>query len=449
MTRTTTRWMTALLVTLGAGACDGGGDGGGAGGPAAGHYLAELADTLLMGAADNAEVVKAIPGTDRVVLVSSKARKLTLLRVGAEKLTVLREAALFENDPTESEITHVAVAPDGAWAACTRTLIETDGDGAQTDCGGALVFVDLSETDAFGAILAEVPVGPMPDAAAVSPDGRWVAVANERDGPDAWGKCAVVGEVPSVSVVEVPGGDPAAAVERHRVIMVDGDTGPREPETVAFSADSDLVVATLQDSHELVLFRISDLEGVADPTSELDAVKIVALPGDAAGAPPWPDGVERVALLGGGEVFAVAGEWNDTFLVVDAAGQVLANHPISPADLPADLPRVVDEGSPLFSPDSVASFTVDGHPHVAFTLRHAGAVAVYDLSDPAHPIYASAVAVGKDEAGGQDEDGSTIRPEGIAAAADGSWLVTANEEESSVSLAVAGRDKQRGSDPAT
>ena len=240
-----------------------------------------------------------------------------------------------------------------------------------------------------------------------------------------------------MSVVEVPGGDPAAAVERHRVTMVDADTGPREPETVAFSKDGDLVVATLQDSHELVMFRISDLDGVDDPTSELAAVTIVALPGDAAGALPWPDGVERVALPGGGEVFAVAGEWNDTFLVVDPAGQVLANKAITPADLPADLPRVIDEGTPLFSPDSVASFTVDGHPHVAFTLRHAGAVVIYDLTDPAAPVYVSAVAVGKGEAGGQDEDGSTIRPEGVAAAADGAWLITANEEESSVSLAVA------------
>ncbi len=47
-----------------------------------------------------------------------------------------------------------------------------------------------------------------------------------------------------------------------------------------------------------------------------------------------------------------------TFLVVDPTGQVLANHGITPGDLPAELPRVVDEGYPLFSPDSVASFSM-------------------------------------------------------------------------------------------
>ena len=433
------RWIIggAVLAALAAGGCDSGGDSGSGGGPGAGHYLAELAHTLLMGAADNAEVVKQVPGTSRALLISSKARKLTLLAVDEDKLTTLREAALFENDPTESELTHLAVAPDGTWAACTRTLIETDGDGAQTDCGGELVFVDVRDAETFGTVLIRVPVGPMPDSVAVSDNGRWVAVANERDGPDAWGKCVVPGEVPSVSVLEIPDGDPTGAVERHRIVMVDGDTGPREPESVVFSQDNDLVVVTLQDSHELLMFRVSALEGTAHPTSELDAVRIIALPGDAVGAGPWPDGVERVPLPAGGEIFAVAGEWNDMFILVDSEGQILANHPVSPADLPADLPRIVDEGSPLFSPDSVASFTVDGRPHVAFSLRHAGAVAIYDVTDPVAPIFASAVTVGLNETGGQDEDGSSIRPEGIAAAPDGSWLLVANEAESSVSLAVA------------
>ena len=209
---------------------------------------------------------------------------------------------------------------------------------ARTDCGGELVFVDVRDAETFGIVLVQVPVGPMPDSVAVSDDGRWVAVANERDGPDAWGKCAVPGEQPSVSIIEIPGGDPAGAVERHHLVMVDGDTGPREPESVVFSQDNDLVVVTLQDSHELLMFRVSALEEVAHPTSELDAVRIIALPGDAVGAGPWPDGVERVPLPDGKEVFAVAGEWNDMFLLVDSEGQVLANHPVPPRTSPRTSP---------------------------------------------------------------------------------------------------------------
>jgi len=260
-----------------------------------------------------------------------------------------------------------------------------------------------------------------------------VASADERDGPDAWGKCEVDGEVPSISVLDVSSG-PAAASVMFQVTMKDGTTGPREPEGIAFGADHDLVVATLQDSHEVVLFRVSQLVGQQAPTS--DDVKIVELPANALGQAPWPDGVARFEDAAGKEHFAIAGEWNDTLLVVDGEGNVVANHDISAHDLPASLPRIIDADTPLFSPDSVAAFAYGDHRYVALTLRHAGAVAVYEMDDAAAPAYRTAIQVGANEQGGQDEDGSTIRPEGIGAAADGSFIVVANEAESSVSLVV-------------
>ena len=158
------------------------------------------------------------------------------------------------------------------------------------------------------------------------------------------------------------------------------------------------------------------------------------MPVNALGAGPWPDGVARFVDGAGVEYFATAGEWNDTFSIVKGDGTVVATYDVSARDIPGNFPRVVDEGSPLFSPDSIAPFAYGGKSYLAFTLRHAGAVAVYDVTDPTAATFASAVQVGHDEKGGQDEDGSTIRPEGIAAAGDGAFLLTANEEESSVSL---------------
>jgi len=134
--------------------------------------------------------------------------------------------------------------------------------------------------------------------------------------------------------------------------------------------------------------------------------------------------------------YATTGEWNDTFSVLSGDGVVVSSTDVSASDIPAYFPRVVSEGYPLFSPDSIAAFTFDGRAHLALTLRHAGAVVVYDVSDATAPEYVTAIQVGQDETGGQDEDGSVIRPEGIAAAADGSFVVVANEEESSVSLIV-------------
>jgi DNA-binding beta-propeller fold protein YncE len=400
-------------------------------GPVGPHYLAQLADTMLMGTGDNAEIVKVIPGTNQALLVSSKARKVTLLDFAGGQLTLVREAALFPADASESELTHIAVSPDGSWAVATRTFIETDGDGAQVDCSGELIFLDVADSADFGTLLLKVPVGPMPDAVAISDDGNWVASANERDGPDAWGKCEVAGEEASISILDVSGG-PASAIEVHRITLVDSDTGPREPESIVFGADNDLVAATLQDSHELLLVNRSDLTEPA-LTSEDGAVTIVRLPDDAIGAGPWPDGIGRFEVAGT-EYFAIAGEWNDTFTIVDGTGAIIASEAIAPADIPTTLPRVIDEGSPRFSPDSVATFVWSKRAHVAFTLRHSGAVAIYDVSNPVKPVFATAVGVGQNEGGNQDEDGSTIRPEGIAASTNGEYLVVANEGESSVSL---------------
>ncbi|MDX9723771.1 MAG: hypothetical protein RBU37_23685 [Myxococcota bacterium] len=394
-------------------------------------FLATNQATLKMGSADNAEVVRVFPSGDAGLLVSSKARKLTRLAIATDALSVSREKTLFPNDPSESELTSLAIAPNGAWAALTRTFIEVDGAGAQVDCGGSVVLVDVSDSAQFGEVLAEVPVGPMPDAVAISPNGEWMAVANERDGPDAWGKCELAGEQASLSLIELSGG-PAQASESKRIVMVDGSTGPREPESVAIGADNDTVVSTLQDSHELAIFKRSDILQVGQPSSA--DVSIVALPKNAIGAGPWPDGVGRIEDGAGNEFFAVAGEWNDTMTIVAADGSIVSSIDISERDLPGNLVRVVKAEYPLFSPDSVAFFRYGGTPFVALSLRHSGALVFYDVSDAAAPSYAGTVQVGEQELGKSDEDGSSIRPEGVGAAADGAFLLSANEGESSVTL---------------
>lgn len=427
-TETLAPWALAAALLAGCPSDDGGPPGD------SGRYLGQHAHTLLMGGSDNAEVIKVVPGTNLALLVSSKGRQLTLLRIEGDQLVVLREVSLFADDPTESELTHVDISSDSRWAVVTRTIIETDGAGEQVDCAGELVFVDVSDSDDFGTLLHRVPVGPMPDSVDISDDDTLVVSANERDGPEAWGKCEVAGEIPSISVLELVDG-PESAAEVARVEMIDGDSGPREPESVILSRDNDLVAATLQDSHELALLRISEVRQLEAPTSE--EITILTLPPNDLGARPWPDGVARFVDGEGVEYFATVGEWNDTFSVISTGGEVVTTATISPTDLPASLPRVLDEGSPLFSPDSIAPFRRHGRSFLAFSLRHAGAVAVYDVDDPSAPLYAAAIAVGDDEQGGADEAGSTVRPEGIGAASDGSFIVVANEGESSVSLIVA------------
>ena len=394
-------------------------------------YTAALADTLLMGSADNAEVVRQIPGSNRALLVSSKARKITLLEVLDEGLQIVDEAALFPEDPSESELTNAAVSSDGGWAARSRTLLSSDYDGAQIACEGELVFVDLAPGEGFGEILSTIAVGAMPDSVALSDDDQWAASADERDGTDAWGKCDVAGTEASVTLVDLSAG-PTAPELAGKVWMVDGTSGPREPEDLVFSADGERILVTLQDSHEVALLSRAEIQTSRTITS--DEITLVALPPNAIGALPWPDGIARFNDAAGAEHFAVAGEWNDTILILDAGGEVIQNLPLALGDIPETLPRVEDEGVPQFSPDSIAAFEHEGRAHIAVTLRHSGAIALWDVSAPSAPVFCMAIGVGQSEQGDADEDGSTIRPEGIAASPDGSWLLTANEEESSVSL---------------
>jgi len=394
-------------------------------------YTASLSHTLLMGTADNAEVIDWVPGTDRAVLISSKARKVSLLEVSQGQLSLVDEVTLFNDDATESELTHVDVSTDGAWAALTRTILRTDADGAQTACEGELVIIDLAPGDGFGAVLGTVAVGAMPDSVTISDDDAWIATADERDGPDAWGKCEVAGAEASVSLIDISQGVESVQVAG-TVRMVDGETGPREPEDLVFSSDGAHLVVTLQDSHEAAFIDTAALVAAGEQTT--DDVTIIALPPNALGASPWPDGVARFTDAGGAEHYALAGEWNDTLIVLDSQGEVVTNLSVALGDIPEAFPRVEDEGSPRFSPDSLSAFMHEGRAHLAVTLRHSGAVAIWDVSDAASPAFATAIQVGQSEAGGADEDGSTIRPEGVSTSPDGRFIITANEEESSVSL---------------
>ncbi len=383
-------------------------------------YRLETRHTLTLTASENAEAVSCIPGTDDVLLAASKSRRLRRLRVAGGALGEVRETTIAPEAAGDAELTHVAAAPDGTWAAATQTWIEVGEGGTQTNCGGTLWLIDIRDGDAFGAPLASLEVGPMPDNVAIASSGVRLAVANERDGPDAWGKCEVADLRGSVSLVDVS--DPGTPVEVRRVEFEDSDAGPREPEALAFGSDSDLVAVTLQDSHELAFVRFSDG----------GAPLIVALPPGPTGAGPWPDGIAHV----GGDVFAVAGEWNDTVTLVDAVGEVRAVLPLTTQTLPPGMPHVVDEGTPALSPDSLAVTSWGSRQWLVTTLRHAGAVMLIDVSAPADPFVVATVAVGALESGGRDADGSTVRPEGVAAAPDGRFVVVANEAESSVSLLV-------------
>jgi DNA-binding beta-propeller fold protein YncE len=405
-----------------------GGTGTGAGGEAAlaGPWRGAVADNLALGASDNAEVVKTLPAGDFAVLAASKARKVALLAVTADGLVARRERILFPEDPGEGELTHIDFMPDGQIAAVTRTMPVVDASGTQTDCQGALVFVKIEDTEAFGETVVEVPVGPMPDAVDISPDGRWAVVANERDAVTLYGKCAVETLSPSISVLDLSAFPTVTEAAR---IELDGGVG-QEPEQVIFSADSDHVAVVLQDSQQVAVFTLSALLAQAAPTAA--DLNIVTLPNNSLDAEPWPDGAAAFTDAGGRSLYAIAGEYNDTITLLDTSGAVVKVIEVDASLIPAEIPRGAEDAPP-FRPDSLTAFVTGGKAHVAASLKNAGAVGVWDVSNPDAPVFLQAIKVGENETAGPTEE-SVIGTEGISASKDGAVIVTANEGESSASL---------------
>ncbi len=403
------------------------------GGQSAAEWRGHHVETSTFGADDNSEVVKMLPSGQHALLIASKARKVTLLTVTTSGLEALRSASLFTDDASESELTHLDVDTEGRFAAITRTLPIKNGD-ELVDCQGSLVFVDVTDSDRFGEVLSELPIGPMPDAVDISPDGRWAVTADEVDYND--GKCPLADVHASISVIELPSGSPTNATVRAVVSFPPAEEGARrEPEQVSFASDSLHIAATLQDTHELLTARIDELidDGQAIRQVSSDDLAITRLPNRSTGAEPWPDGVASFVDGSGQDYFVVAGEYNDTFSVFSLDGELINHIEIQPSDMPSDLPRNIEDWSHApFRPDSVAPFSFQGHTYLAFSLKHAGAVGVW-LADDAESIeFVSVVKIGRAD-GGTPITESTIGTEGISAGSNG-LVITANEDESSASL---------------
>jgi len=396
-------------------------------------FVARHVQTLGFGAADNSEVIKLLPAGDKAVLVASKGRKVTLLGITADGMTELQSVSLFADDGGESELTHIDFDSAGKFAAITHTLPVVQ-DGAVVDCQGELVFVDVQPGATFGQVLNRVPVGPYPDAVDLNENSTFAVTADEVDFND--GKCPVASVVGSVTAIELPNGDPTQARVRARIIMDEtADGGRREPEQIRFGFDDDRVAVTLQDTHEVLFFRLSDLlagageEVVERPVADFTVTRY---PNRDDGAEPWPDGVTRMRDANGAEWFVASGEYNDTFAFFTPDGAFEHQVAITAADVPSDFPRNIESWSLApFRPDSVAAFTQGGRHYLAFSLKHAGAVGIWQAETPAEAHVAAVVKIGLTEMGTPTTE-STVGPEGISAAE--GIIVTANEKESSASL---------------
>jgi DNA-binding beta-propeller fold protein YncE len=356
----------------------------------------------------NPEVLDFVKGSDsRAVVIAANSRQLSELIYTDTTLAFGRSVRLDVGDDSATT-TSVKVAPSGEFAAVTTAFV---------DCGiGKILFVDVTDSNAFGTILSTVEVGYNPDSADFSPDGQYLAVANEDDRParpckpaDRWGG--------SVSIIDLSAGPVAASVAQ--TILVNHAENS-EPENIAVGGGNVAVVA-VQETSEIGIF---DLDDVPDAT-----IEYVALP--AGGN---PDGMD---ISPDGRFVAIALEFTDDIVIFDTESKtILDNYDLpSSGDVPDEFNRDDRAAIRIYEPEQVTFATSQGALFVVFSLQESHSVIAYRVADDGSLTFDSIAPVGVNwmaEEGGRVA--SLIGPEGVAWKDTAGMVLVAQEREGSVTL---------------
>ena len=195
------------------------------------------------------------------IAVSSKSRTIHYLEVAEASLNNYYDDYIGSYTQSEYEFTNSAVL-DEKHTLITLTKPTKSGD-KFTACAGELLIIENDKTASGGnQKVTSVTVGPMPDSVAISPNKKYAITADEQDSTDAWGKCPVNDGKPGVSIIQLAD-DSGNLLETPRLLKQiqfgkNDKSQPREPEYVSIASDNDTVAVTLQDSHEVAIFKISD-----------------------------------------------------------------------------------------------------------------------------------------------------------------------------------------------
>ena len=311
-----------------------------------------------------------------------------------------------------------------------------------------------------GAFLGSAVVGIQPDSIAISPNGQYAVIANEAEGAGV----GQHGGPGSISIVDLTGfnGRRAADLAVETIALpsqngtlgfstgraddiarlpIDNSPNTLEPESVAFSHDSQFAYVTLQENSGVVRVDLQTAQlsfiGVGQ-TSHLADLTVNGLyqPVETLTAFREPDGI---AIDRTGRFFVTADEGDTrnasgasdprggrTVSVFDAETGVLLGDTGSQLDDAAAAAGVYPDsrsnrgGS---EPEVLDLTHYRGQTLVAVGLERANAVALIDVTDPAAPVVLDLAPVG-------------VGPEGIKFFRVGSRLFVASANEVSGTLSV-------------
>lgn len=419
---------------------------------------------VLATAAPGAEIVSVQASSARAVLTHSATGQVELFSLAdparPRALGVIA-LALEEGE----ELTSVAFPPGGDWfLACVKAR--------KARAPGRLVAHSLAD----GRLLASFPAGVGPDCVAIAKSGAYALVANEaeefaeEDGrlvsaPGSLTLVHLAEPLASSRVVQIPlealAGSPPEGrrIERkakgEREIELGTTPEFLEPEVVAFVPGAERALVTLQENN-----AVAEIDLAEGRVTRVLALGHTTHPADLASdgrfaetgtlrARREPDGV---ALTPDGRFFVTADEGDTvgaplggssgggTEALPAGGGRTLSLFDLATGALLGDTGPELDRAAARAGlypdgrspkkgsePEMVLTFergpAGQTRPYAAVTLERAGAVALVDLGDPAHPVVVALAASGG--APGEDE------PEGLAhyrdPASGADYLYVANE----------------------
>jgi predicted extracellular nuclease len=320
-----------------------------------------------------------------------------------------------------------------------------------------------------GTLLAEADTGILPDSIDISPDGKWAVVANEAEseavndngGPGSLTVINLSGFDPDLSntleVVQValPSQNGTPGFSTNRIddigrLPIDNTPGTLEPESVAFSSDSQYAYITLQENNGLVRIKLADQSlsffGLGQTTHVVDSTNGNGYnPNSQLTMFREPDGV-AIFEINGQRYFATAdeGDTRDDIAPAVTSGRLRGGRTVSifnadTGELLGDTGNQIDALSARMGiypdnrsdrggsePEVLDATVFAGRALVAVGLERANAIALVDVTDPVAPHVFQAITSG-------------VGPEGVKfVEQDGQlFVLSANEVDGTVTIATA------------
>ena len=207
-----------------------------------------------------AEIVAHDPGTQRLLVVNGRDRRIDVLDIGNPANPV--KVASVDMSPYGAVVNSVAVH-DGLAAVAVEASPKTS--------PGVVVLLDRNLS-----VVSVVPAGALPDMVTFSPDGRWLLCANEGE-PNTYNNFGSETNGPSIdpegsiTVIDLSTGAANPTVRTATFTAFNGGApagvrifGPGatvaqdlEPEYIAVSADSTTAWVTLQENNALAVVDIA------------------------------------------------------------------------------------------------------------------------------------------------------------------------------------------------